>query len=191
MDGVEGAQSSARPNDADVVIIVARAQTGHAPSLDRVLRLLQEPLWRHIHALVADADLADDVLQEVLWIIARRMSQLTDPRWFRAWAYRIATREALRRARAERRWRDALRDDALAGLEAVPDDPLFDADQIRLVVGEIDTLSPASGLVMRMHYVDGLTFPEIAESLEIPIGTVKSRVAYGLTVLRRKLDTVG
>ena len=42
-----------------------------------------------------------------------------------------------------------------------------------------------------MHYVDGLSFPEIAESLEIPIGTVKSRIAYGLTVLRRKLDTVG
>jgi RNA polymerase sigma-70 factor (ECF subfamily) len=127
----------------------------------------------------------------VLWIIARRISQLTDPRWFRAWAYRIATREALRRARAERRWRDALRDDALAGLEAIHDDPTFDPDQIRLVVSEIETLSPASALVMRMHYVEELTFPEIAESLEIPIGTVKSRVAYGLTVLRRKLDTVG
>ena len=178
-------------NDADVALTVARAQTGHAASLDRLLRQLQEPLWRHVHALVSDADLADDILQDVLWIVARRLAQLTDPRWFRAWAYRIATREALRRARAERRWRDALRDDALAGLEAVRDDPPFDADQIRLVVGKIDALSPASALVMRMHYVDGLSFPEIAESLEIPIGTVKSRIAYGLTVLRRKLDTVG
>jgi RNA polymerase sigma-70 factor (ECF subfamily) len=187
MEGAEGAQWRTRLNDADVAIIVARAQTGHAPSLDRVLRLLQEPLWRHIHALVADADLADDVLQEVLWIIARRMSQLTDPRWFRAWAYRITTREALRRARAERRWRDALREETLAVLEMPEPDQLFDPEQIAATIAEIDALSPASALVMRLHYVDGLTLPEIAESLEIPAGTVKSRVAYGLTVLRKKV----
>jgi RNA polymerase sigma-70 factor (ECF subfamily) len=188
---MEDARSNVRAGDAEIAIAVARAQTGHAQSLDRLLRLLQEPLWRHIDALVRDADLADDVLQEVLWIIARRLPQLTDPRWFRAWAYPIATREALRRARAERRWRDALREETLAVLEAPEADEHFDPEQIAATLEQLDALSPASALVMRLHYVDGLTFPEIAESLEIPVGTVKSRVAYGLTVLRRKLDTVG
>lgn len=166
-------------------VVVARAQAGHRPSLDRLLRALQEPLHRHVRSLVRDADLADDVLQEVLWLVARRLPQLRDLQWFRAWAYRIATREAVRRARAERRWRDALRGDALLALEAATEEPPFDPDLVRTVIDRLDTLSPASAVVLRLHYVEGMTYQEIAEALEVAVGTVKSRVAYGMAALRR------
>ena len=49
----------------------------------------------------------------------------------------------------------------------------------------------ASRLVVRMHYFDDLTITEIAEALELPVGTAKSRLAYGLKALRRTLAARG
>ena len=51
----------------------------------------------------------------------------------------------------------------------------------------LEALSPASGVVVRLHYLQGLTYAEIAEVLDLSIGTVKSRLAYGLASLRRTL----
>ena len=170
----------------DLTFIITRAQTGHAPSMDRLLQRIQEQLHRHILTLVRDEDVADDVLQEVLWVIARKLPQLNDPRWFHAWIYRIATREAVRRARVERQWRDALREEELLTVEepAAEDSP-FAPELLQLIVNHVDSLSPASGLVLKMHYLEELTYQEIAEALEVSTGTVKSRVAYGLAALRK------
>jgi RNA polymerase sigma-70 factor (ECF subfamily) len=65
---------------------------------------------------------------------------------------------------------------------------LFDGELIESLPDAIAKLSPASQIVLRMHYLEGLTYVEIAEALEISVGTVKSRVAYGLSGLRK---TVG
>lgn len=188
MSGHSAPPPAARLSDIDLALAVARAQCGHVESLDRVLQAIQGPLHRHVRALVSDVDLADDVLQDVLWTIARRLSQLRDARWFRPWAYRIATRAALRRTQAERRWRDALRDEELSLLEAPPKDTSFDAEELQAIVEQFDSLSPASAVVVRLHYVEEMTLQEIAEALEIAVGTVKSRVAYGLSTLRRRLN---
>jgi DNA-directed RNA polymerase specialized sigma24 family protein len=51
----------------------------------------------------------------------------------------------------------------------------------------IDAVWPASQVVLRMHYLEGLTHFEIAEALELAIGTVKSRLAYALAGLRTEL----
>ncbi len=65
-----------------------------------------------------------------------------------------------------------------------PDEP-FDADLIAQLPSRLDELSPASQIVLRMHYLEGLTHVEIAEALEVAEGTVKSRLAYGLAALRK------
>ncbi|MCE7883443.1 MAG: sigma-70 family RNA polymerase sigma factor, partial [Actinobacteria bacterium ATB1] len=48
-------------------------------------------------------------------------------------------------------------------------------------------LPPGGQIVIRMHYLEGMTLPEIAGALSAPIGTIKSRLAYGLAALRRAL----
>jgi RNA polymerase sigma-70 factor, ECF subfamily len=172
-------------------LLVARAQTGDREALDRVLRALQGPLYRHVLGLLGDADAARDALQDVLLIVYRKMGRVRDPRWFRAWAYRVATREALRRARRERGRPDAalLADPApyLDAAEQLVPDEAPHAELLARLPELLDALSPASAVVLRMHYVDGLTHPEIAEALELSVGTVKSRLAYGLTRLRRRI----
>ena len=171
----------------DFSILIARAQSGDLGALDRLLRLLQEPLYRHVLAIVCDHDVAMDALQDSLFTISRKLKMLRDPRWLRAWAYRIATRAAIRRSRSEKRWSEMLRDEELASIPAPEMDERFEPELLAALPSLIDALSPASQVVLRMRYLDGLTHFEIAEALELAVGTVKSRLAYGLDSLRLEL----
>lgn len=54
----------------------------------------------------------------------------------------------------------------------------------------LDKLSPASRLVIELHYNQDLPLPEVACVLQIPLGTVKSRLAYGLKQLRKHVNTI-
>lgn len=170
---------------AQLVLRVARAQTGDRKALDRLLRDHQEPLYRHVRSITGDRDRALDALQNSLLLIARRLGGLRDPRWFKAWAYRIATREAARTAKRESRFDDRRAEAELADHSevALPEER-FDADMIRACTEQVANLPPACQIVVRLHYFEEMTFVEIAEALEIPVGTVKSRLAYGLARLR-------
>lgn len=168
-----------------MAIVVARAQLGDRAALDAVLRTVQEPLFRHIAGILGEEHTAQDVLQDVLIVICRRLGSLKDPRWFRAWAYRIATREAVRRSRSDSLWKEAMGSDHIEQIASPDVEAPFDQELVAGLSAAIDTAPPASQMVLRMHYLDGLTLIEVAEALGISIGTVKSRLAYGLGVLRK------
>ena len=169
-------------------IIIGRAQTGDLEALDTILRALQEPLYAHVRAILRDDAAAHDALQDALLTIARRLSQLREPAWLRAWAYRIATREAARHGRLAKRWVSDTESDAVdtRGADG-PDEPRYDRELIEQLLTLVDRLPPASQAIVRMHYLQEMTYVEIAEALEISVGTVKSRLAYGLQALRKRL----
>ena len=87
---------------------VLRAQSGDRQALDSLFRAVQSPLYRYLLRLLSDPSLAEDVLQDVFLLIYRKLRWLRDPRLFRCWAYRIASREAFRKLKKERRWRQGL-----------------------------------------------------------------------------------
>jgi RNA polymerase sigma-70 factor (ECF subfamily) len=181
------AGSADPPGRAELTLRVARAQAGDRASLDRLLRDHQAPLYRHVATIAKEGDLAFDALQNSLLLIARRLGTLRDPRWFKAWAYRIATREAVRIARRERGLRDVQDDAALAELAEVPSGAPLDPALVRDCADRIGELPPACQVVVRLHYLEEMSFVEIAEALEIPVGTAKSRLAYGLARLREAM----
>ena len=170
-------------------LLVARAQSGDRDALDQLLRAMQAPLYAHARAIVRDDDEAKDVLQDAFLLLCRGLPALRDPRWFRAWAYRIVTREAVRRSRGSSRWTSLTPDDEPATDEVV--DTALDDVLLARLPALLDALPPASRVVLQMRYVDDLSHAEIAEALELAPGTVKSRLAYGLAALRRKLGVVG
>lgn len=163
-------------------LLVLRAQTGDRDALDRLLRTCQGPLYRYIAGVVGDAGAAEDVTQECLFRIARKVRWLSEPALFRAWAFRIASREAQRHF-ARRRIFDPLDEATEVSVEA---DGLkgLELEALRDAVG---TLSPASRAVLSLHYFEDMTLNEIADILEIPLGTVKSRLAYGIRQLRMSM----
>jgi RNA polymerase sigma-70 factor (ECF subfamily) len=156
--------------------------------MERLLTEVREPLFHHVMGIVREQATAEDVLQDSLYSICRKLPSLRDPRWFRAWCYRIATRNAVRRSKADRAW-VAAGEESLAGLSAAEPDDTLDRDLMQTMLDAIDELPPASRLVVRMHYLDELSYSEIAEALEISAGTAKSRVAYGLSRLRLAAST--
>jgi RNA polymerase sigma-70 factor (ECF subfamily) len=167
--------------------LAARAQLGDRDALEHLLRALEAPILDHIRAIVHDRDLADDVLQGTLLRVSRGLGSLREPEWVRAWAYRIATRDAVRAARHERdRRTEAVEDWAevpAPDTEEVAAENLLDELPLHL-----DALPRRTQLVLRMRYLQELSQQEVAEALDIPIGTVKSRIAYGLSLLRSTLN---
>ena len=135
-----------------------------------------------------DDDAAADVLQDTLLIVCRHLSSVREVEWIRAWAYRVATREALRAIRKSGRYPTMPIEDEPLGTDPLP---VADADELLLaeLPARIAALPVGAQTVLRLHYLESLTQQEVAEALEIPLGTVKSRIAYGLHVLRRTWKT--
>jgi RNA polymerase sigma factor (sigma-70 family) len=169
---------------ARLALRVALAQSGDRDALDGLLIDIQRPLYAHVASILGDRELAFDVLQSSLLLVARRLRSLRDPRWFRAWAYRIATREAVRSAQRRARYKEHFTDDSLPLAEVPVEEPAYDPALVRACLDQIELLPAGARTVIRLHYLDELTLIEVAEALEIPLGTVKSRLAYGLAHLR-------
>jgi RNA polymerase sigma-70 factor, ECF subfamily len=169
----------------DEAALVIRAQCGDRAAMEQVLRQVQPALRRYVVRLVGPTA-ADDVLQETLISIARKLTWLAEPRFFRAWSYRIASRAAFAHLREEKRRGSQESDDgALAALEATAPRP--SGEQLRELL-ESPALSPASRAVLLLHFQEEMPLAQVAAVLEVPLGTVKSRLAYGLAALRRRFS---
>jgi RNA polymerase sigma-70 factor (ECF subfamily) len=160
-------------------ILVLRAQSGDRAAFDELLRAIERPLHRFIAGIIPEH--ADDILQDVFITIVRKLTWLNDPSLFRAWAYRIASRAAFRALKRQRgRAEEPIAGDYAATFEE-PDPWMRDR-----LLANVARLSPASRAVVTLHYLDELPLAEVAAILDISLGTVKSRLAYGLTQLRKE-----
>lgn len=166
---------------------VLRAQLGDRDALDALLRATQAPLWRFLRSLLADDPSADDCLQDVLVLVARKLALLDEPRAYRAWVMRTAAREALR-GRRRQRTRPAATSVDEVDLAAPEPPATLDEDERAALAAEIRGLSPNTRAVVVLHYYEGLTLSEVASALELPLGTVKSRLATGLARLRERIE---
>lgn len=172
----------------DEVLTVLLAQSGDLDALDRLFREVQEPLFLRVLSVAGHRELAEDVVQDVFILLLRKLKWLRDPRYFRAWAFRIAARETYRAVTRERRWSSGDRDDDVGDL-ADHREP----EPLRAVVASrlpelVRQLPAGSRAVLTLHYLDDLPLTEVAGILKLPVGTVKSRLSYGLGRLRQQLE---
>lgn len=159
-----------------------RAQCDDCEALELLLRSVQGPLHRYACGLVGPSA-ANDVLQDALVIIYRKLKWLDKPELFRPWAYRIASRAAFRHLRRQRRWPGQLPENFVLEEIPAPDAPR-PAELLQHLLNS-DDVSPASRAVLVLHFQEELPLLDVAAILEIPLGTVKSSLAYGLAALRK------
>ena len=172
------------PMSSDDARRVLRAQCGDRDALEAVLRSIQPALLRYATRVVG-ATRADDVVQDALIIVARKLNWLEEPRLFRAWAFRIASRVAfdyLRKAR-----RELIHETGDAVLEALAAQETPPSDEALAALLNSERLSPASRAVLVLHFQEEMPLAEVAAVLDLPLGTVKSRLAYGLKALRQQI----
>jgi RNA polymerase sigma-70 factor, ECF subfamily len=173
------------PIDQDEIVMVLLAQQGDIAAFEELLRRLHGSLRRYVNQMVGASD-ADDVMQDTAIRLYRNIRCLREPSVFRAWAFRIATRIALTYLKRGKRWRELENDPDL--IRAVAAGPNLEHEQFdRDYLEWIDRVSPASRAALLLHYEQHLSLEEIAAILEIPVGTVKSRLSYGLASIRNQL----
>ena len=167
---------------------VLRAQCSDREALELLLRAVQPSLRRYLSGLAGPTD-ADDLLQDVLVIVVRKLGSLEDPGLFRPWIFRIASREAFRHVKKRRLRQGRLEDEAQ--LDDLPTPEERPSGELLERLLTIESISPASRAVLMLHFQEELSLPDVAAILDIPLGTAKSRLAYGLKSIRKHLNESG
>lgn len=161
------------------------------PSWDEVVREHSARVYRLAYRLTGNQHDAEDLTQEVFVRVFRSLSKYT-PGTFEGWLHRITTNLFLDGARRKQRIRfEGLADDAadrLQGREPTPaqayDDHNFDAD----VQSALDALAPEYRAAVVLCDIEGLSYEEIAATLGVKLGTVRSRIHRGRAQLRAALE---
>ena len=162
--------------------LVGRARRGSDAALEELFRRHWPAAWRRAFAITGQRALADDVAQDAIVRALRHLDDLRDPDRFGAWLGRSVTHRALDALRAERRL-DAL--DAAGPLSVEWVESTGERGDLQRAVADLE---PGRRTAVVMRYWLDLTPAEIAAALEVPVGTVHSRLARGLADLRGRLS---
>jgi RNA polymerase sigma-70 factor (ECF subfamily) len=166
--------------------LVSRAQHGDEEAFALLAVAVGNGLLAVAHRILRDVDLAKDATQQALLNIWRDLPQLRDPARFEAWSYRVLVRECYSEGRRTRAWSSAprlLAPDAPDTTDALGD--VHDRDQLERAFRR---LSVEHRAVVVLHYYQDLSIDEIADTLGVPAGTVKSRVHHAMRGLRAAID---
>jgi RNA polymerase sigma-70 factor, ECF subfamily len=159
--------------------LVRAAQDGSSEAIERLFRRHWRPAHRAAYLIVHDAAAAEDIAQEAFLAAIRALGRFDRRRPFGPWLNRIVVNRAIDWTRA-RTLRREVTDDALAAAPAPAARPSYSDE----VMAALAALSPEHRAVVVLRYALEFTPGEIAELLELPRGTVNSRLRRGLDALR-------
>lgn len=167
--------------------LVRAAQRGSEEALEELFRAHWRQAHRAAYLVVHDSAAAEDIAQEAFIAAIRSLDRFDRSRPFGPWLHRIVVNRAIDWSRARTARREA-GGDALAAAEAVAAGPeaSLDVDSERLLAA-LAALAPEHRAVVVLRYLLEYTPGEIAELLELPRGTVNSRLRRGLDSLARVL----
>jgi RNA polymerase sigma-70 factor, ECF subfamily len=159
---------------------VRSAQRGSASDLEALFRMHWPRAFRAAYLVTHDAAAAEDIAQESFLSAVRSLDRFDRRRPFGPWLHRIVVNRAIDWTRARR-----LRGEVeLVESMAVVDPPETNSGE---TLAALARLSPEHRAVLVMRYVLDLTPGEIADALELPRGTVNSRLRRGLDALGEEL----
>ena len=166
--------------------LVDRAKRGDGEAFDALARTVGDRCMAIAFRILRDVDLAEDAVQASLITAWRELNMLRDPDRFEPWLHRILTNACYAEVRRRRQRSVDIRVLPADG-PLGPDDILtvHDRDQLERAFRRL-TLEQRAVLVFH-HYL-GLPISEVADRLEVPIGTVKSRLHHATTALRASLE---
>ena len=166
--------------------LVERARSGDQAAFADLVHQVSDTLFGIARRILRDPGLAEDVLQNALVTIWRKLPHLREPERFEAWAYRILVHACYADAPRNRRW--------AATVRVLPIDRANENDDITLLPDR-DELERAFRLlpldqraVFVLHHHAGMPLVAIAEVLGIPDGTARSRLHYATRALRAAFE---
>jgi RNA polymerase sigma-70 factor (ECF subfamily) len=147
-------------------------------------------VYRTAMAITGDTEAASDLLQDVFLRLFRFADKIDPDRPIEPWIYRITVNLSYTWLK-RRRWQQPLDDFAewlIGDVSNSPSRVAEDDEEWHEMEKAIRTLSPAQKTVVILHYLNELSLEEISEILDVPTGTVKSRLHYGRQALRKHMN---
>jgi len=165
--------------------LVDQAKRGDREAFTSLAFELSDSLFAVAHRILRDFDAAGDALQVTLLHIWRDLPSLHDSSLVERWAYRILIRACHDQLRQQRRRAPILEVLPAPETEPAPDVAVMHRDELERAFRRLSTEQRAA---IVLQYYLGLTLPEIAEVLGVPVGTVRSRLHYAKRALRAAIE---
>ncbi len=161
-------------------LIVVRCQLGERAAFDLLIRRWSPLLYGHARRLAGDDELARDLAQDIWLRVLRGIASLRDAAQFRAWLFGIAHRAFADRLRVR------YAEPAAVTLEheAIAAAPFDDEMLVEVLLRHLGRLPPPERELLTLFHLQELSLEEVAAVLDIPVGTVKSRLFRARAALR-------
>ena len=181
--------------------LAVEARGGSEEAFARLVERFQRPVYSLLYRMVRQPEVAEDVAQEAFVKAWRAIGRFDESRKFSSWLFKIAHNSALDHLR--RQGLDTLSLDAPMGDDesapALPEDPraenplarLEARDSGRALEQAIARIRPQYREILLLRFQQELSYEEIAELLEIPLGTVKIHIFRGRAELAREMRALG
>lgn len=176
------------PDRIEEQLMVLLARQGNGDAFRGLVDRYDRRLLYFVRRILGESDGAFDVLQSVWLTVHRKFRRLKSPEAFRVWIYRIAHDRAVTELR--RRTRRPVLFEDVAAVEPIVETGSEQAafENAELVHAALRDLSIDHRRVLTLHFLEEMPVEEIAEVVGRPPGTVKSRLHYARTALRRRIE---
>jgi RNA polymerase sigma-70 factor (ECF subfamily) len=175
-------------NSPEQELLAIRCQLGEPAAFDDLVARWHTPLWHYVRRMAGTDELAEELVQEIWLRILRGIANLREPRSLVAWMFGIARRVLMNRLRDKYRR-------AIFVEEAVDDLPATDIgteqtgnqDEVDDMLHKLESLPIRQRELLTLFYLDELSIDQVGQVLNIPAGTVKSRLFHAHNMLRQQI----
>lgn len=189
----KNASASSLEDDA----LVSEALAGREDSYSTLVDKYQKPLYFHIRKMIKEVELVDDLVQEVFMKAFHNLNSYSNEFAFSTWIYRIATNHTIDYLRKKKlqtlsidqpyTTKDGDMEIQLPDESFSTDEPVMKKERKAIVQEAIDDLPEKYRLVIEMRHMEEKSYQEIAEILDLPLGTVKAHIFRARELLYKAL----
>ena len=185
---LRGGSREVSNSDLALRLLVLRCQTGDEAAFAKLMEMFEARTAAYLRGIVGDD--SDDAQQEVWLTVFRQLNDLADPAAFRTWLFRTTRHRAIDFLRKRKRERELIDDVAIDDVadttEPVTSESNDTIDE-RVLAEALRAMPPPQREVVMLRYRDGLTYQEIAQVINRPIGTVRTRLFHAKKRLQESL----
>jgi RNA polymerase sigma-70 factor (ECF subfamily) len=173
--------------------LIDRVGWGDLDALGELYDKYRMQVFRVALSITRDRETAEDILQEVFLKLYHYNDRIDTSLSLAPWLYRVTANLCYTHISRHKRWLLTALEDVIESVVApsslaCPERQAEQSELQAIIQQAIDVLGPSQRIVIVLYYLADLSLKEIAFILEVPEGTVKSRLHYGRKILRRKLE---
>lgn len=169
--------------------LVAQAQRGDRNAFSELVRIHARGVFNVVYHMCGDSLIADDAAQETFIRAWQNLPSYRPQTSLRNWLYRIAFNAGMDMLRKEKRiLPNDIDEMGLADERPGPESVVSQQERTSMVQQAVLALPDASRAVLVLREYEGMSYHEIADALDIPVGTVMSRLNYARKLLKEKLE---